>query len=61
MGKLLVVVLSAVVIAELLVVIGVAAVLFWSGSAAPIAVGAAMLVVALVAGLVALRAMRPRR
>lgn len=61
MGKVLVVLLAAVVVAELVLVIGIAASLFWIGGTATSVVAGAMLVVALVAGVLALRAMRPRR
>ena len=59
-GKVLVVLLAAIVIVELLLVLGVAAALFWLGTAQPMLIAAGMLVVTLVAGIVALRAMRPR-
>ena len=55
------VLLAAVVIVELVLVIGVAASLFWIGGTATSVVAGAMLVVSLVAGVLALRAMRPRR
>ena len=61
MGKVLVVLLAAIVIVELLLVVGVAGALFWLGTAQPILIGAGMLVVTLVAGVLALRAMRPGR
>ena len=61
MGKLLVVLLATVVIAELIAVLVIAGALFWFGAAETTAVGAGMLVVALLAGVVALRAMRLRR
>ncbi len=60
MGKVLVIMLAAIVIVELVLVIGVAAALFWLGSTGPILVAAAMIVVAGAAGLVTLRTMRPR-
>ena len=59
-GKLLVVLLGVVVTAELIAVIGVAGALFWVGGRGTTAVGAAMLVVTLVAGALALRGMRRR-
>ncbi|HEV7188715.1 MAG TPA: hypothetical protein VGN28_12545 [Blastococcus sp.] len=61
MGKLLVVLLAAVVVLELIAVIGVAGALFWTGGRGPVAVASAMLVVTLVAGVLALRAMRRSR
>ena len=61
MGKLLVAFLVVVVAMEVIAVIGVAGALFWVGGRGTIAVGAAMLVVTLVAGVLALRAARPRR
>jgi hypothetical protein len=45
---------------ELIVVIALAAVLFMFGTTASIAFGAGMLVVTAVAGLLTLRALRPR-
>jgi hypothetical protein len=57
----LVILWSAVVIVELILVLGVAAVLLWLGNGATIAVGAGMLIVTAVAGLLTLRAVRPRR
>jgi hypothetical protein len=60
-GKLLVLLLGAVVTVEVIAVIGVAAALFWVGGRGTTAVGAAMLVVTLVAGALALRAARPHR
>ena len=61
MGKLVVVFLVVLVAMEVIAVIGVAGALFWVGGRGTIAVGAAMLVVTLVAGVLALRAARPRR
>lgn len=61
MTKVLAVLLGAVVIAELLLVLGVAAALFWLGSTGPVVAATAMLVVAGASGLIALRAIRPRR
>lgn len=61
MGKLLVVLLAVVVAVEVIAVIGVAGALFWVGGRGTTAVGAAMLVVTLVAGVLALRSARPRR
>ncbi len=60
MDKVLVVLLAAVVIVEVVLVIGVAAALFWLGSTGPVLVGAAMVLVSGAAGLIALRTMRPR-
>ncbi len=60
-GSLLVVLLSAIVIVELIAVIGIAAALFWLGVTQAMLVGAGMLLVALVGGVLALRAMRPPR
>jgi hypothetical protein len=60
-GKLLLVLLGVLVTVEVLAVIGVAGALFWVGGRGTLVVGAAMLVVTLVAGLLALRAARPRR
>lgn len=61
MGKLLVVLLAVVVAVEVVAVIGLAGALFWVGGRGTTAVGAAMLVVTLVAGVVALRSARARR
>ena len=61
MGKLLVVLLAVVVVVEVLVVIGVAGALFWVGGRGTVAVGASMLLVTLVAGVLAVRSARPRR
>lgn len=61
MGKLLVVLLGVVVAVEVIAVIGVAGALFWVGGRGTTVVGSAMLVVTLVAGVLALRAARPRR
>ena len=61
MAKFLAVLLSVVVIVELLLVVGIAAALFWVGATGTMVAGAAMLVVALVAGVFALRVMRPVR
>jgi hypothetical protein len=58
MGRLLVVLLGSVVPVELIAVIGVAGALFWVGGRETIAVGASMLAVTLLAGLLALRGMR---
>jgi hypothetical protein len=60
-GKLLAVLLAVVVVVEVLVVIGVAGALFWVGGRGTIAVAASMLLVTLVAGVLTLRGMRPRR
>ena len=61
MGKVLLVLLAAVVTVELLFVVGIAGTLFWIGGRGTIAAGSAMLVVTVVAGVLALRWMRPRR
>lgn len=61
MGKLLVVVLAVLVVGEVIAVIGVAGALFWVGGRGTIVVGSSMLFLTLVAGVVALRAARPRR
>ena len=60
MAKLLAVLLTVVVIVELVLILGIAGALFWFGATGTIVAGAVMLVVALVAGVVALRSMRPR-
>jgi hypothetical protein len=60
-GKLLIVLLAVVVVVELIAVIGVAGALFWVGGRGTVVVGASMLVVTLVAGVLALRSARPRR
>jgi hypothetical protein len=59
--KLLVVLLAIVVVLELFAVIGVAGALFWLGGRGTTTVAAAMLVVTLVAGVLALRGMHSRR
>ncbi len=59
MGMFLAAVLTLVVIVELIVIIGVAGSLFWIGGTGTTVVAASMLVVSLVAGVLALRAMRP--
>jgi hypothetical protein len=53
--------LSAVVVVELILVLGLAAALLWLGTGATIAIGAGMLIVTGVACLLTLRAVRPRR
>jgi hypothetical protein len=60
-GKVIAVVLTVLVIVELIVIIGIAGSLFWIGGTGTTVVAASMLVVSLVAGALALRAMRPRR
>jgi len=60
MGRVLAVLLAVVVVVEMLVVLGIAGALFWTGGRGTIIVAAGMLLVALVAGLLALRAMRAR-
>lgn len=59
MGKVLVVLLSAVVVVELIAVIALAAALFWISAGVTIAVGAGMLSVAVAAVLLTLRGVRP--
>jgi hypothetical protein len=54
------VLLATVAVVELIVVIVIAAVLFMFGTTTSIAVGAGMLLVSLLAGVIALRAARPR-
>lgn len=61
MGKVLVVLLGVVIVVEVLLVIGVAGALFWTGGPGMAAVGAAMLLVTAVASFLALRSARPRR
>ena len=60
MGKLLVVLLAVVVGVEVVVVVGVAAALFWIGGRGTVAVGATMLIVTAIAGLLTLRTIRRR-
>jgi hypothetical protein len=60
-GKLLAVVLGVLVAVEVIAVIGVAGALFWVGGRGTMTVGATMLMVTLVAGVLALRAARPPR
>ena len=60
MGKFLAVLLAVVVIVELIGILAIAGALFWLGGTGTIVVGAAMLVVALVAGVVVTRSMRAR-
>ena len=52
--------LATVAVVELVVVIALAAVLFMFGTTSSIVAGAVMLTVAALAGVLALRAMRPR-
>ncbi len=61
MGNFLVFLLATVVVGELFVVIGIAAALFWLGATEAVAVAAGMILVSAVAGLLALRTMRPQR
>ena len=61
MGRFAAVVLTVLVIVELIAIIGIAGSLFWIGGTGTTLVAASMLVVSLVAGVLALRAMRPRR
>lgn len=60
MGKLLVVLLAVVVGVEVVAVVGVAAALFWIGGRGTVAVGATMLIVTAIAGLLTLRTIRRR-
>ena len=60
MGKLLVALLAVVVGVEVVVVVGVAAALFWIGGRGTVAVGATMLIVTAIAGLLTLRTIRRR-
>jgi hypothetical protein len=59
-GKLMTVLLATITVVELVVVIGIAAVLFMFGTTSSIVVGAVMLAVSALAGVLVLRAMRPR-
>ena len=52
--------LATLAVVELVVVIAIAAVLFMFGTTSSIVAGAVMLTVAALAGVLALRAMRPR-
>jgi hypothetical protein len=61
MGKFALVVLSVLVIVELILIIGIAGVLFWFGGRGTILVGSAMVLIGLVACVLAVRTMRPRR
>jgi hypothetical protein len=61
MTKLVVVLLATLAVVELIVVVVIATVLFMIGTTSSVAVGAAMIVVSLVAGGVALRAVRHAR
>ena len=61
MGRFLAVLLAVVVIVEFVLVLGIAGTLFWTGGRGTTIAAAVMLVAALVAGAVAVRAMRPRR
>jgi hypothetical protein len=60
-GRVLVVLLAVVAVVEVIAVVVVAGTLFWVGGRGTIVVGASMLVVTLVAGVLAVRAMRLRR
>ena len=60
MGKLLVALLAVVVGVEVVAVVGVAAALFWIGGRGTVAVGATMLIVTAIAGLLTLRTIRRR-
>jgi len=60
-GRFVAVLLAVVVVVELILVVGIAGALFWTGGRGTIVMGAAMLLVALVASVLAVRAMRPRR
>jgi hypothetical protein len=59
-GKLLVALLAVVVGVEVVAVVGVAAALFWIGGRGTVAVGATMLIVTAIAGLLTLRTIRRR-
>lgn len=61
MGTFAAVVLTVLVIVELIVIIGIAGSLFWIGGTGTTVVAASMLVVSLVAGVLALSAIRPRQ
>ena len=61
MGRVLVVLLAVVAVVEVIAVVVVAGTLFWVGGRGTIVVGASMLVVTLVAGVLAVHAMRLRR
>jgi|tagenome__1003787_1003787.scaffolds.fasta_scaffold14945241_2 hypothetical protein len=54
------VLLATLAVVELIVVIVIAAVLFMFGTTTSVAVGTGMLLVSLLAGVIALRAARPR-
>jgi hypothetical protein len=58
--RLLVVLLAVVVVVEVVAVVGVAAALFWIGGRGTVAVGATMLIVTVIAGLLTVRAIRRR-
>jgi hypothetical protein len=60
-GRFVAVLLAVVVVVELILVVGIAGALFWTGGRGSFVMGAAMLLVALVATVLAVRAMRPRR
>ena len=60
MERLLVVLLAVVVVVEVVAVVGVAAALFWIGGRGTVAVGATMLIVTAIGGLLTLRAIRQR-
>ena len=60
MGKSVAVLLAVVVVVELLAIMAIAGALFWLGGTGTIVAGAAMLVVALLAAVVAVRSMRAR-
>jgi hypothetical protein len=60
MRKLVMVLLGTIAVVEVIVVIALAAVMFMFGTTASIAVGAGMLAVTAIAGVLALRGLRPR-
>jgi hypothetical protein len=55
------VLLAAIAVVEVVVVIALAAVLFMLGTTSSIAVGSVMLLVTAIAGVLAIRALRPSR
>jgi hypothetical protein len=58
--KLVMVLLGTIAVVEVIVVIALAAVMFMFGTTASIAFGAVMLAVTAIAGVLALRGLRPR-
>jgi hypothetical protein len=57
-AKIVVALLAVLVTLEVVAVIGIAGALFWVGGRGTVVVGASMLVVSLLAGLLALRGIR---